>query len=115
MAFLKSVEDQNKKREIAAIKYHNKKNWIHKNIYNTTRWRKDRLSYLTEHPLCERCATKGLIIPATLIHHKTEISTGTNDEAMKDLAFDPNNLQALCINCHKEEHNNPINYFLFDK
>lgn len=114
MAYLKSVEDQNKKRETAAIKYQTKKNWIHKHIYNTTRWRKDRLSYLSEHPLCEHCLQEGLIIPATLVHHKQEISSGMNDEAMKNIAFDINNLQALCNICHKEIHNKQIDYFLFD-
>lgn len=120
MAYLKSVEESNKKKEInksnCRIKFANKKNWIHKNVYNTYRWRKLRLNYLAEHPLCECCLRKGIKKLAEHVHHRNEISSGNSNEQMIQLAFDINNLEALCRECHVNEHNGnkQINYFLFD-
>lgn len=118
MAYLKSVEESNKKKELnksnRRAKYAIKKNWIHKNVYNTYRWRKLRLYYLSEHPLCEQCLKNGIKKLAEHVHHCEEISTGNSNEQMIQLAFDINNLEALCKECHQNEHNKQINYFLFD-
>lgn len=118
MAYLKTVEESNKKKEQnkrnRRARYAIKKNWIHKNVYNTSRWRKLRMLYLSENPLCEECLRNSVKKLAEHIHHKTEISTGNNDSEMIQLAFDINNLESLCSECHKKEHTREINYFLFD-
>lgn len=74
-------------------------------IYNTDRWRKLRLNYLSQHPLCEECLKKGIIRSAKDIHHIISFMT-TDDMCERErLAFDSSNLQALCRECHNKEHN----------
>ena len=121
MAYLKTVEESNKKKEERKEKhktqFHTKKNWIHKNIYNTDRWRKLRNSYLAEHPLCEECLKNGKSVLAEHIHHINEITNGKTDEEMLELGFNPNNLESLCHDCHKQLHdkNKEDKYFLFNE
>ncbi|MDL2243914.1 HNH endonuclease [Parabacteroides sp. OttesenSCG-928-J18] len=115
MPFLKSIEEAAKKREEHNKKFGNKKGWIHKNVYNTSKWRKLRLQKLQEQPLCEVCKKNDIIKLATQVHHIKEISTGYSDEKMLELAFDYTNLESICKDCHKEKHNKEINYFLFDE
>ena len=74
-------------------------------VYNTDRWRKLRLNYLSQHPLCEECLKKGIIKSAQDIHHVISFMT-TDDMCERErLAFDSSNLQALCRDCHCEKHN----------
>ena len=46
--------------------------------------------------------------------HDVKDLTEADLEEMKQLAFDSNNLQSLCSDCHKAKHEKKINYFLFD-
>lgn len=64
-----------------------------------------RASYLSLHPLCEACELKGCTTPATEVHHVVPIESkaGRLDD-MHALAFDPDNIQALCKACHVEAH-----------
>lgn len=72
--------------------------------YNTLRWRKLREAKLQDSPLCEICLENGKVTPATEVHHRMEISqAGSYLEAM-DIAFDYNNLQSLCTQCHQDLH-----------
>ena len=72
-------------------------------IYNTTTWQ--RLSYMQQHPLCECCLKGGIIKSAKDIHHKVSFMS-TDDKAERErLAFDSDNLQALCRECHNAIHN----------
>jgi len=41
--------------------------WAH--LYNY-KWRKYRLQFLKEHPLCVMCEQQSLTEPATVVHHK---------------------------------------------
>ena len=75
-------------------------------IYNTPQWKKLRLAYLMEHPLCEHCLEKGIVKAAEQVHHIYEISNGKDLEEMKSIAYDPKNLQSLCSECHRQEHLN---------
>lgn len=84
-------------------KKHDKQGQIQK-IYNSSIWQKLRIAYLMEHPICEVCELEGKIVPAVEIHHIREISNGESLEEMKDIAYNPNNLQALCIDCHHKIH-----------
>ena len=61
-----------------------------------------------EHPLCEACLQEGKVTPADEIHHIRPISTGDNELQMKDIAYDPYNLMALCEYHHHQIHNNKI-------
>jgi 5-methylcytosine-specific restriction enzyme A len=82
-----------------------KYNDIHKAIYNTTTWKNLRLEYLIARPLCEICIKKGIIESAIDVHHKTPISQGNDIVEKRTLGFDWNNLQSVCKECHKKEHN----------
>ena len=79
---------------------------IYDSVYNTQTWRNIRKAYLMEHPLCERCLEQGITTAASDVHHKFEISNGSNALEMKDIGFDYNNLMALCEKCHTEIHKN---------
>ena len=75
-----------------------------KKIYATTKWRKLRLAHLMKHPLCERCEKAGKVVPAEDCHHKISFMTGKTPLDRKALAFDPDNLESLCKECHALEH-----------
>lgn len=67
-------------------------------------WQRIRLSYLKDNPLCERCEARGLTVPAAEIHHIIPIANEKDYARMRRLAYDRNNLQALCTACHHEVH-----------
>ena len=79
---------------------------IYDTVYNTTRWRSLRQTYLCAHPLCELCLQRGIVAPATDVHHKLEISNAQTDAEMLSIGFDYNNLQSLCESCHTALHAN---------
>jgi 5-methylcytosine-specific restriction endonuclease McrA len=72
-------------------------------FYNSTTWRRTRAAFLRSRGyLCERCAAKGDVVPAWIVHHR-EYLTPDN---IKDpgVALDWDNLEAVCQRCHNEEH-----------
>ena len=70
--------------------------------YNTSAWRNAREAYLMKHPLCEHCLAKGKVKPAEHVHHKRSPFMGT--DVNWALLLDQENLQALCAECHRLEH-----------
>lgn len=59
-------------------------------------WRKVRLAYIYEHPLCELCLKEGRgPVPVEHVHHVKPIA-GPNDRGR----LDKTNLQSLCHSCH---------------
>lgn len=56
-------------------------------------WVKLRAEFMREHPLCELCEKKGLIVLAEEVHHIKPIADG-------GARLDKRNLQALCKACH---------------
>lgn len=72
-------------------------------FYKSWPWRKCRESYLASvGSLCERCLAKGLIVPATQVHHKIKLTPENMDDPAITLNHD--NLEALCMDCHQAEH-----------
>ena len=72
-------------------------------FYKTMAWVQCRDSYLRSvGGLCEKCKEKGLIVPAVIVHHKEHLT----QENISDpsISLNPANLQALCRQCHGEEH-----------
>ena len=63
-----------------------------------------RQEYLRAHPLCERCKRDGLVRSAIDVHHKVPVESAHTIAEMEQLAYDWNNLQALCIPCHASIH-----------
>lgn len=74
-------------------------------LYQSKRWKEVRKVYYEAHPLCERCLQEGRITPAHDIHHRlSPFKRGLTEEEKYRRAFDPNNLMALCVECHIKEH-----------
>lgn len=74
-------------------------------IYNTKEWKALRLSVLRDTPLCYDCLKAGRITPAEEVHHiKSFMRYDANDPRRIELAYDKNNLVALCRMCHIYRH-----------
>ena len=74
-----------------------------KAFYNSKAWRKCRDNYMRSVGcLCERCLAKGQYTPAKIVHHLTYITPDNIDDPNITLNF--NNLEALCWECHDNEH-----------
>ena len=72
-------------------------------FYTTAKWRKCRKSFLqSKGGLCELCLAKGLIEPATQVHHRQHITPENLDDPR--ITLDHSNLMALCDECHAEQH-----------
>jgi len=76
---------------------------LYQDIYQDPRWKRLRAAKFRENPLCEKCEAKGMVVMAKEVHHKIPFQTGRTPEEVERLAFDWDNLQSLCITCHKEE------------
>lgn len=80
------------------------RNEIYHKLLSSYTWTMLRKSYLSKHPLCERCEAKGRTTPAEEVHHVKPVEASTTEEGMRRLAYDPGNLMALCQRCHKAMH-----------
>lgn len=69
-------------------------------IYRTARWRRLREAKLMTDPLCEICGEV-----AEDVHHKISFMETTNTDHRYALAFDYDNLQSVCKQCHQKIHN----------
>lgn len=70
-------------------------------LIQSTRWRKLRNQYLQEHPICERCHQ----YLATEVHHIVPLTKFKSDPVkMEQMAFDEDNLQSVCHDCHVKAH-----------
>ena len=73
-------------------------------FYMSRTWRRCRTAYAaSKGGLCERCWSKGLIIPGEEVHHKVKLTPENINDPAVSLNWD--NLELLCKNCHMEEHN----------
>ena len=80
----------------------NKNSFAHE-FYCSWAWIKCARAYKkSKGGLCERCWSKGLIIPAAEVHHKIRLTPENINDP--NIALNWNNLECLCKNCHKEEH-----------
>ena len=80
---------------------------LRKKLYNNTKWRKLRDVYMMEHPLCQRCLEKGITKVAEDCHHKkSPFRNGLSMIERYELLLDYDNLEALCRDCHNDEHRN---------
>lgn len=67
-------------------------------FYSGVRWMRLRMTYLRRNPLCERCASLNLVVPAVDVHHRQERLESPQ------LAYRWSNLEALCKPCHTKHH-----------
>lgn len=66
---------------------------IHDRLYNSRKWRKRRDRQLQRHPLCARCADRGVVVAAKVAHH---IERHEGD--LHKFYF--GELRSLCAPCH---------------
>ncbi len=59
-------------------------------------WKRIRDSYVKQHPFCELCYEKGVLVQTEEVHHKKPLSEGGT--------HDRENLIALCKSCHSTIH-----------
>ncbi len=59
-------------------------------------------AYRDSNPLCERCRKKGEISLAEQVHHKIKLTPENINNP--DITLNWDNLEALCGDCHREEH-----------
>lgn len=77
------------------------KNPTYVKLIQSTKWRKLRNRYLSEHPICERCHDA----LATEVHHIVPLTRFSNDPyKMEQMAFDEENLMAVDASCHVQLH-----------
>jgi len=100
MATINLIPNKRKEERAKGLYDSKENNTIHSVVYNTTRWRKLRINYLVNNPICEECKLNLSID----VHHITHISEGRNKDDMKRIGFNEKNLMALCKECHKEKH-----------
>lgn len=68
-----------------------------KDFYKSPAWRALRLAFLQANPLCRDCKALGRYEPARHVHHIVD------RKQRPDLAWDWDNLQALCVPCHNRK------------
>lgn len=74
-------------------------------IYNSERWKRLRAWKFANDPLCEECLIQNNTVPAEDIHHIVSFMS-TDDLTQRNfLAYDYDNLQSLCKQCHAIIHN----------
>ena len=75
---------------------------IDRRFYESPEWRRCKKVYMEKvNHLCERCLAKGLYEPAYIVHHKIHL---TPETMTPELMYGFDNLEALCLACHNDEH-----------
>jgi 5-methylcytosine-specific restriction endonuclease McrA len=74
-----------------------------KGFYSSKAWQKCRAAYKKSvGGLCEVCLSKGLIVPADIVHHKIPITPENINDP--HITLDWSNLQCVCADCHAQFH-----------
>lgn len=66
--------------------------------YHTARWTRESRAFREEHPLCELCKKKGLIVSSEVVDHVVPVAVCCD-------FWDKSNWQALCRKCNIEKGN----------
>ena len=70
-------------------------------IIHGKEWRRISKLYKAAHPLCEECGKW----QATAVHHRRPLETAADFDEMLALAYDWQNLESVCKDCHSRLHN----------
>lgn len=82
----------------------NTKNEHYHKLLKSYKWQQLRARYLAQHPVCELCEKNNKTSLATVVHHVVPIEDAKDAGLMESLAYDWNNLMALCDACHEQIH-----------
>ena len=67
-------------------------------FYHSTAWKRlSRAFLLSKNYICERCGQ-----PAEIAHHRRYLTA--ENVLNPDISLNPDNLEALCRDCHNAEH-----------
>ena len=58
--------------------------------------------------LCEDCMQRGIVVPAVEVHHIEFITPDNINDP--NITLNPDNLVALCRECHRARHGKPKRY-----
>jgi 5-methylcytosine-specific restriction protein A len=68
-------------------------------LYHSARWKRARLQFLRDHPLCRQCEQRGIIRAAYAVDHVD----GHAFRNWSDRFWDQTRWQALCADCHAQK------------
>lgn len=72
-------------------------------FYGSIQWKKCRQGFISyKGGLCEKCLSRGLIVPGNHVHHKIYLTPENISDASVSLSWD--NLELLCEKCHEDTH-----------
>jgi len=78
-------------------------------FYKSITWQNCRNAYIKKvGGLCEECLKCGKIAPAEEVHHIKHISPDNINDP--NITLNPDNLIALCRECHRKAHGNQKRY-----
>lgn len=99
MPYINKQPKKNKEKNLT------EKQKLRAKLYNNKRWKKLRDSFLMFAPMCKKCAEMGVVNAATDVHHiNSPFADGLTDVERLGRLLDPNNLMALCQQCHGHIH-----------
>ena len=100
------VKKPAKKQQQKPRKWSNRQ--LRNKVYHSRSWQELRNWYIQQHPLCEKCTQEGRTTPAECVHHIDSFTKYFRNnqitEKALEVAYDPNNLMSLCVDCHLEIH-----------
>jgi 5-methylcytosine-specific restriction enzyme A len=76
----------------------------YQHIYQDKRWKRLRSAKMKNNPICERCEALGIVKVTDEVHHKIPFDNGKTFDEVEMLAFDYDNLESLCTECHQSVH-----------
>ena len=91
------------KRHSASTRRKTESRKLRQSVYCTERWKRMRIGYLMQHPVCELCERRGIVTLAVDVHHIRSFQLSRGDEMLFH-AYNPANLMALCKHCHNFIH-----------
>lgn len=80
------------------------KNADYNRMIQSKKWQELRKKKINASPICEDCNEKGIIEPATEVHHIVPVEAASSVASMEYLMFAVDNLRSLCHECHKNAH-----------
>lgn len=73
-----------------------------KSFYDSKAWKTTRDAYASSvNNLCERCMSRGLVVPGSIVHHKIKLTDNNKDDV--NISLNWNNLELVCLDCHNRD------------
>lgn len=77
----------------------------YQHLLNSKRWAEvKRQVWVRARGQCERCKREGYVTAGVDCHHIKPVESAKTEEDMRQLAYDVNNIELLCVACHIKTH-----------